>query len=356
MSSTELVRAGGFIYLSGVSATAPGRDVGAATRRALGDARSALLAAGSSLEQVVSVLVLLESSADFAPMNDAYREFWSRDFPTRTTLVTELATAGAGVEMSIVAAEGGAERAVVHPAGWAVSPSPYSYAIKSGDTVFLSGLVSRNGRDNSAVTGDVGVQTRAILDNAGELLRAAGLSHANIVSSRVYLPAVSSFAGMNEAYASYFPSAPPARATAQTALAGPQYDVEITFTASSSHRRVVMEGLPPDFKLPLSAAIVAGERAYLSGALGFNDANRGNIAAQTRETLAKLRRTLSAAGHDPSDVAEATVFVTSLNDLPEIDREYRAFFGSHTPARTTIRSGLMASDGLVEIMLTAVRR
>ncbi len=330
--------------------------MGAATRRALEEARSALVAAGSSLEQIVSVLVLVESASDFAPMNAAYRESWSRDFPTRTTLVTELATPGALIELSIIAAEGSGERVVVHPEGWAVSPSPYSYAIKSGDTVFLSGLVSRNGRDNSEVSGDVAVQTRAILDNAGELLRAAGLSHANIVSSRVYLPAVSSFAGMNEAYGSYFPSAPPARATAQTALAGPQYDVEITFTASFAHRRVVMEGLPPDLKLPLSAAIVAGPRAYLSGTLGFNDANHGNVAAQTRETLAKLRRTLTAAGHQPADVAEATVFVTSLQDLPAVDGEYQAFFGSHTPARTTIRSGLMASAGLVEIMLTAVKR
>ncbi len=330
--------------------------MGAATRRALEEARSALVAAGSSLEQIVSVLVLVESASDFAPMNAAYRESWSRDFPTRTTLVTELATPGALIELSIIAAEGSGERVVVHPEGWAVSPSPYSYAIKSGDTVFLSGLVSRNGRDNSEVTGDVAVQTRAILDNAGELLRAAGLSHANIVSSRVYLPAVSSFAGMNEAYASYFPSAPPARATAQTALAGPQYDVEITFTASFSQRRVVKEGLPPDIKLPLSAAIVAGPRAYLSGALGFNEANQGDVAAQTRETLAKLRRTLAAAGYEPADVVESTVFVTSLKDLPEVDDEYQAFFGSHTPARTTIRSGLMASAGLVEIMLTAVKR
>ena len=117
-----------------------------------------------------------------------------------------------------------------------------------------------------------------------------------------------------------------------------------------------MEGLPPDLTLPLSAAIVAGEQAYLSGALGFNDANLGNVAGQTRETLAKLRRTLAAAGHEPADVAEATVFVTSLKDLPEVDREYRAFFGSHSPARTTIRSGLMASEGLVEIMLTGVKR
>jgi enamine deaminase RidA (YjgF/YER057c/UK114 family) len=356
MSSTQIVHAGGFIYLSGVSGAAAGRDVGAATRGALDAARGALAAAGSSLDQAVSVLVLIESAADFQPMNEAYRAYWKKEFPTRTTLVTRLATPGALVEMSMVAAEASGERVVVHPKGWAISPSPYSYAIRSGDTVFLSGLVSRNGRDNSIVSGDVGVQTRAILDNAGELLEAAGLSHASVVCSRVYLPAVSSFGGMNEAYRAYFPSAPPARATAQTALAGPQYDVEITFTASSSSRRVVTEGLSPGLNLPLSAAIVAGERTYLSGALGFDDTNTGNPAAQTRETLARLSGTLAASGRSAADVAEAIVYVPDLKNLPEIDREYQSFFGSHTPARTTIQSGLMAADGLVEIMLTAVKR
>lgn len=356
MSSTDVVRAGGFVYFSGVSASDVRGDVGAATRGVLERARSALAAAGSSLDQAVSILVLIRSASDFQAMNDAYRGFWTRDFPTRTTLVTELPTPGALVDMTIVAADAGEERTVIHPRDWAVSPSPYSYAIRSGDTVFLSGLVSRNGRDNSSVAGDVATETRVILENAGELLKAADLSYPNIVSSRVYLTEVSSFGAMNEAYRSHFLSAPPARATVQSALAGPQYGVEITFTASSSPRRVITEGLPPNLNLPLSAAIVAGERVYLSGALGFDDTNKGNVGAQTRETLARLRRTLAAADRAPSDVAEAIVYVTDLKFLPEVDREYRAFFGAHAPARTTIRSGLMAADGLVEIMLTAVKR
>src|SRR4029453_14646852 len=101
--------------------------------------------------------------------------FWTKDFPTRTTIVCEIPTPGVMVEMSVVAVPDGTERRVVHPGDWVSSPSPYSYAMKSGDTVFLSGLVSRNGRDNSVVTGSVGEQTRVILDNAGDLLRAAGL-------------------------------------------------------------------------------------------------------------------------------------------------------------------------------------
>lgn len=51
--------------------------------------------------------------------------------------------------------------------------SPYTYAIKSGDTLYLSGLVSRSGRDNAQVQGDIATQTKTIMDNAGEILKAA---------------------------------------------------------------------------------------------------------------------------------------------------------------------------------------
>ena len=332
-------------------------DVAAQTRGTLERARGMLAAAGSSLDEIVSVLVFLKSASDFQAMNGAYRTFWKKDFPARTTVVTELSTPGAAVEMSIVAVAGGAGRVVVHPRDWIASPSPYSYAIQSGDTVFLSGLVSRNGRDNTVVRGDVATQTKVILDGAGELLNAAGLSHANIVSSRVYITDVSAFKPMNEAYRTYFPSAPPARATVQAALAGPEYSVEMTFIASSSaERRAITEGLPPNLNLPLSAAMVAGNRVYLSGALGNDETNKSNPAAQTRATLEKLRRTLTAAGALPADVVEAFVYVTDLKFLPDVDREYRAFFGTNVPARTTLRCGLVAPDGLVEIMLTAVTR
>jgi enamine deaminase RidA (YjgF/YER057c/UK114 family) len=348
----EAFRSGELIYLGGVSPTARG-DVAAQTKNILEQLQSELRAAGSSLDRVVSVLVLLRAASDFGAMNEAYRTFWSRDFPTRTTVVVDLSSRDALVEMSIVAVAPATGRAVVHPQNWVASPSPYSYALQTGDTVFLSGLVARNGRDNSVVGGDVGQQTRVILDNAGELLHAAGLSHANIVASRIYLPDAASFGAMNDAYRTYFPSAPPARATIRAALAGAQYSVEITFIATSSPRRAITAGLPPNFSLPLSPAVVAGDRAYLSGALGNDDSNKTDAAAQTRATLEKLRGTLTASGYSPSDVAEAIVYVTDAANLAAVDREYRAFFGSHTPSRTTIRCGLVAPDGLVEIMLTA---
>jgi 2-iminobutanoate/2-iminopropanoate deaminase len=348
----EIFQSGELIYVSGLSPTVAG-NVAAQTRNLLQQVQQELSNASSSLDRVVSVLVFLRAASDFGAMNDAYRSFWSRDFPTRTTVVVDLANPDADVEMSLVAVGASEDRTIVHPRDWVQSPSPYSYALRTGDTVFLSGLVSRNGRDNAVVAGDVGQQTRVILDNAGELLHAAGLSHANIVSSRVYLPEAASFGAMNEAYGAYFPSAPPARVTVCAALAGPQYSVEITLIASASARRAVREGLPPDFNLPLSPAVVAGNRVYVSGTLGNDETTRNDAGAQTRVTLEKLRKTLALSGCSPTDVAETFVYVTDPANAAAVDREYRSFFGAHHPARTTVRCGLVAPDGLVEIMLTA---
>jgi 2-iminobutanoate/2-iminopropanoate deaminase len=340
-----------FVYTGNLAPPDSHTDLPSQTRAVLERARAMLERADTSLDRTLSVTVFLKAASDFQAMNAVYSEFWSKDFPTRTTVVVPPTTPGAMVEMSLVAAVPGADREVIHPSHWLRSPSPYSYAIRSGDTVFLSGLVSRNGRDNSPVAGDVGVQTRVILDSAGELLQAAGVSHSQIACSRIYLPQVGSFAPMNEAYRTYFPAQPPARATVRADLAGPQYSVEITFTASAATRRALTSYAVPG--LPLSSGIVAGRAVYLSGMLGFDDGNKTDPGAQTRATLAKLGRSLAEAGASTAHVVEAIVYVTDRKFLPDVDREYAAFFGSHAPARTNIVCGLVAPDGLVEIMLTA---
>jgi 2-iminobutanoate/2-iminopropanoate deaminase len=285
-------------------------------------------------------------------MNDAYRTFWPQEPPTRTTVVTDLVLPDALVEMAMIAVPPGVERTVIHPAGWMTSPNPYSYAIRTGDTLFLSGLVSRNGKDNSVVTGDVTRQTRTIMQNAGELLTAAGMTHDDVVSSRVFLPDTAAFQQMNTAYRECFPTAPPARATVQAALAGSQYAVEITMVASSAARDVIDTGTPnPN----LSGAIRAGDRLYLSGVLGNTPANAGDVAPQTGETLARVRKTLDAAGFTPADIVDGLVYLTDLADYRAMNDVYRSFFERSFPARTTVRAGLVAPGGVVEIMFTAAR-
>lgn len=353
------VKARGFIYLSGTlaqddrGALVGTGDVGAQTRRVIERMRDVLQAAGSSLDHVVAVTVYLKDAADFQAMNDVYRTYWTKDPPTRTTVAADFVLPGALVEISMIAVPAGAERVVIHPEGWMRSPNPYSYAIRSGDTLFLSGLVSRNGRDNTVVDGDVSVQTKVVLDNAGELLKAAGMTHANVVSARVYLPDVAHFQAMNAAYRQYFPSAPPARATVRAALAGRDYAVEITLVASSAKKEAIGDGRPANPNL--SAAIRAGNRVYLSGMLGNTRETRGEAGAQTRETLSRIRTALTAAGLTPADVVEGIVYLTDVGNFAAMNQPYRAFFERDFPARATVGAGLVAPDGLVEIMMTAVK-
>jgi reactive intermediate/imine deaminase len=341
------------VFVPATAAPDAGDDVSRQTSTALARLDERLRAAHSSLGDALVITVYLRRAADFPAMNDAYKQTWHGLPPTRTTVVCDLLTAGALVEMTAVGAVAGGERRLVHPAAWAVSPNPYSYALRSGDTLFLSGLIPRNGRDNTVVSGDVTTQTRVVLDNARELLGAAGLSLSHVVSARVFLPDLADFEAMNRVYREYFSEAPPARATVGAALTGPAYKVEMTFVASSSPRHALQgEGAPnPN----LSAAIVAGDSTYVSGLLA--DAavvENGDAAAQTRDIVRKLDGLLGHAGASRGDVQDLLVYVTDNDAGRAATAECRAAFGAR-PAITPVLVSLAMARARVEIMTVAAK-
>ncbi len=368
------VVAGDFVYLAGTLPTgADGKvvagDIKAQTARALDNLAARLQAAGSRMEQVAAVTVYLKSAADFPAMNEVYGKYWPKDPPTRTTVVANLVVPEALIEVSMVALKNGVERQVVHPETWLRSPSPYSYGIRTKNTLFLSGLVSRNGKDNTVVPGDMKAQTQVVLQNARDILQAAGMTLADVVSSRVYITDTAQFQEMNAVYRDGFPNVPPARATVRCGLMSKDYLVEITMLAVKDPSRKAV--VPPDAAVPapsagapaggvvrpvLSSAIGVGDRLYLSGMLGNSASTKQDAAAQTRETLARIGRTLTAAGFEWKDVVDAIVYLPRLDDFAAMNGAYREPFGSGPlPARATIEAGLVAPDGLVEIMMTAVK-
>jgi reactive intermediate/imine deaminase len=358
------VKAGGLVYVSGTialdaSGTTTG-DIKAQTARTLDQVAATLKAAGSSMPMAASVMVYLKNASDFAAMNDVYKTYWPKDPPTRTTVVAPLARPEALVEISMIAIPNGGERRVVHPADWMRSPNPYSYGIQTGQTLFLSGLISRNGRDNTVVKGDIAAQTKTVLDNGSAILKEAGMSYGDVVSARVFLPDASTFQQMNATYRPYFPAAPPARATVKAALTGADYLVEIAMVAVKDAARSAVatpnaDGTPAAPNPNLSAAIRAGNRLFVSGTLGSTAANKGDVKAQTAESLARIGRTLKAAGFEWSQVVEGMVYLTDIAQFNDMNASYRATFAKDFPARTTIQSGLMGADANVEIMVVAVK-
>ena len=359
------VKAGNLIYVAGaIASDDAGRlisgDIKAQTKRTLDNLSQVLKAAGSSMANVASVNVYLKNASDFQAMNEVYRGYWPKDPPARTTVAANIVLPEALIEISMVAIPNGRERKVIHPPDWVKAANPYSYGIQSGDTLFLAGLVSRNGKDNSVVTGDIGVQTRTVLANAGEILKAAGMSHENIVSSRIFITDTAMFQDMNATYRTFFPKNPPARATVKAALMNPQFVVEITTVAVKGPTLEAINTPNPDGTMGklnpnLSSAIRAGNRLWVSGMLGNTEATKGDTKAQTRETLVRIGRTLKAAGFGWEDVVDGVVYITDVRNFGAMNEAYREVFTKDFPARATIESGLVAPDGLVEIMFTAVK-
>jgi 2-iminobutanoate/2-iminopropanoate deaminase len=94
---------------------------------------------------------------------------------------------------------------------------PYSQAIRHGETIYVAGQIPVDPATGQLVAGGIEEQTRRVLDNVQAILLAAGARMDDVLSTTVYLADLGDFARMNGVYATYFTTAPPARATVQVA-------------------------------------------------------------------------------------------------------------------------------------------
>ena len=108
---------------------------------------------------------------------------------------------------------------------------PYSQAIRANGFLFLSGQVSLNPATQQLVVGNIAEQTTRVLENLKGVLEAAGSSLDRAVKTTVYLKDMNDFSAMNEVYARYFPTDPPARATVEVARLPKDARVEIDLIA-----------------------------------------------------------------------------------------------------------------------------
>jgi 2-iminobutanoate/2-iminopropanoate deaminase len=104
---------------------------------------------------------------------------------------------------------------------------PYSQAVRVGNLVFLSGQIPLDPLSGHLVEGGIQHQTERVLENIRAVLEGAGLTFENVVKTTVYLKNLTDFVPMNEIYAKYFQSNPPARSTVEVARLPRDVSVEI---------------------------------------------------------------------------------------------------------------------------------
>ena len=108
-----------------------------------------------------------------------------------------------------------------------------------------------------------------------------------------------------------------------------------------------------------SRAVRVGNTIEVAGTTAVDE--QGNVVGvndayeQTRFSLAKIEKALTAAGASLEDVVRTRMFVTDISKWEEIGRAHGEFFRTIKPAASMIEvKGLISPELLVEIEVTAI--
>ena len=151
-------------------------------------------------------------------------------FTSLTAAVVTLALTCSGAAFAQSAGAG--HKHVISTQNAPAAIGPYSQAIRAGNMVFLAGQIAIDPKTQQLLKdGSIEDQTRLVLENLKAVLEADGLTMDHVVSTSVFMKDLNEFPKMNEVYATYFKTAPPARATVEVARLPRDVKVEIAAIA-----------------------------------------------------------------------------------------------------------------------------
>jgi len=110
---------------------------------------------------------------------------------------------------------------------------------------------------------------------------------------------------------------------------------------------------------PYSLGTQAGNLVFVAGQISLDNDGKvigpGDVKAQTRVVIEKIRQVLAEAGMTLDEVVSTTVYLQDLSDYKEMNEAYAALFKKDFPARATVRADLAGEGLLVEIAAIAAR-
>jgi 2-iminobutanoate/2-iminopropanoate deaminase len=109
---------------------------------------------------------------------------------------------------------------------------PYSQAIKLDSLLFCSGQIPINPATGAIEAVTIEDQTRQVISNLENVLKAAGLTLSNVVKTTVFIKDMNDFASLNSVYAEMFGETKPARSCVEVARLPKDVKVEIEAIAA----------------------------------------------------------------------------------------------------------------------------
>ena len=339
------VDAGDYLY---VSAQGPRRADGTTpskfadqVRQSLDNVKQLVEAAGLTMEHLVYVQVYLEDTNHSQELNEAFAAYFPKDPPARAVLGVARVPEPP-LQITAVAVRDRKGRQAVAVPNWPVSKA-YSAGMLTHDRLFVSTMPGSDPA-NGAVPESPAAEVDMALDRLSAVLKAAGLSNANMVFVNPYLTSAIPMRIMNEHYARRFEFGnTPARATIEVSSLPESARIAYTGVAvrDLSRRKAVRpKNMPPS--PTASPCVFAGDTLYCSAKSGFIPGPNGGVftvstADQTRQTMRNLLDNLEEADMNFDEVVSTTTYLDDLSEVPLFGNVYGKYFKGLLPAETTLQ-------------------
>lgn len=108
---------------------------------------------------------------------------------------------------------------------------PYSQAVRSGNTLYVSGQIPLIAETGQLIIDDIAKETDRVMKNIWSILNEAGMDFGNVVKCSIFVTNMKDFSSVNATYEKYFDSDPPARETIEVSALPKGVHVEISCIA-----------------------------------------------------------------------------------------------------------------------------
>ena len=110
--------------------------------------------------------------------------------------------------------------------------------------------------------------------------------------------------------------------------------------------------------MPFSDGYVAGKTLYVAGQQGPDPSGRLtgiDIAQQTTNAIATVKKVVEQAGFVMSDIVSVAVYFTDLDDVSGINAVYKSLIPDPKPARVAVQVAGLIGGAKIEISAIAVK-
>ena len=109
---------------------------------------------------------------------------------------------------------------------------PYNQAVKSGNTLYISGQIPIIARTMELFSGTIKEETELVMSNLNEILEAADMHFEHVVKTSIFLDDMENFGKVNDVYGRYFDNdSAPARETVAVKTLPKNVRIEISMIA-----------------------------------------------------------------------------------------------------------------------------